>query len=398
MTVRKSPPSLRRHKPSKQGVVTLNGRDHYLGPWPDGQKKPPAEVRDAYDALVAEWLVNGRQNPTSAPPPLTVAELILQFWERYATVYYRHPDGSPTSEQSNYKQSLRPLRKLFGKIPAAEFSPLKLKAVRQTLIDAEVSRGVINQRVGRMKRLFKWAVAEELVPESVHRALLAVEGLKAGRSGAKETDRIEPVPDEHVDAVLPHLPGPVRAMVRVQRLTGMRPGEVAQMRGRDLDTAGEVWVYKPPRHKTAWRGKERVVLIGPKGQEVLRPFLKPADPEAYLFSPWEAREELFAAKRAARKTKVQPSQACRRKANPKRQPAAFYTRFTYASAVARACVKAGVPHWHPNQLRHSRATEVRGAFGLEAAQVVLGHARANVTEVYAERNLSLAARVVAETG
>jgi hypothetical protein len=74
------------------------------------------------------------------------------------------------------------------------FSPFKLKAVRRTLIDAEVSRGVINQRVGRMKRLFKRAVAEELVPESVHRALLAVEGLKVGGSEARETDRIEPVP------------------------------------------------------------------------------------------------------------------------------------------------------------------------------------------------------------
>lgn len=75
-----------------------------------------------------------------------------------------------------------------------------------------------------MMRLFKWAVAEELVPEPVHPARLAVEGLKTGRSEAKETDRIEPVPDEHVDAVLPHLPGPVRGMVRVQRLTGRRPG------------------------------------------------------------------------------------------------------------------------------------------------------------------------------
>ncbi|QJW94600.1 tyrosine-type recombinase/integrase [Frigoriglobus tundricola] len=397
MTPRKSPPALRRHKPSKQGVVTLNGRDHYLGYWPDGQKKAPSDLQAAYDALVAEWLANGRRPTVEAPPPLTIAELILQFWERYATVYYRHTDGTPTSEQENYKLSLRPLRKLFGKLPAAEFSPLKLKAVRQTLIAADVSRGVINQRIGRVKRLFKWAVAEELVGEPVHRALMAVEGLKAGRSEARETDRVEPVPDEHVDAVLPFLPTALSAMVRVQRLTGMRPGEAAQMRGRDLDTTGEVWVYKPARHKTTWRGKERVVLLGPKCREVLRPFLKP-DPDAYLFSPWDAREELFATKRAARKTKVQPSQICRRKAKPQRKPAAFYTRHTYASAVARACVKAGVAHWHPNQLRHSRATEVRGAFGLEAAQVVLGHARANVTEVYAERNLTLAARVAAETG
>ena len=49
--------------------------------------------------------------------------------------------------------------------------------------------------------------------------------------------------------------------------------------------------------------------------------------------------------------------------------------------------------WAPNQLRHTFATEVRKVHGLEAAQVLLGHARADVTQVYAERNLALAARV-----
>ena len=397
MNPRKSPPSLRRHKPSQQAVVTLNGRDYYLGCWPNKLKAAPPKIRDDYDALIAEWLVNGRQAVDTIAPPISVAELILQFWERYATIYYRHPDGSPTSEQDNYKLSLRPVRKLFGNLPACEFSPLKLKAVRQSLVDSSVSRGVINQRIGRIKRMFKWAVAEELIAESVYRALLTVDGLKAGRSTAREPDRVQPVPDEHVEAALPFLTTPLQTMIRVQRLTGMRPGEVAQMQGRCLDTSSEIWLYRPLRHKSAWRGKERIVLIGPKCQEMLLSFLK-TDPDAYLFSPLAGREEWFAAKRSVRKTKVQPSQKCRRKANPQRKPSEFYTRTTYASAIARACKKARVPHWHPNQLRHSRATEVRQIYGLEAAQVVLGHARANVTEVYAERNLALAARVVVETG
>ena len=63
-----------------------------------------------------------------------------------------------------------------------------------------------------------------------------------------------------------------------------------------------------------------------------------------------------------------------------------------------ACRKAGVPHWHPNQLRHLFATEVRQAYGLEAAQVLLGHSRADVTQVYAARDLGLAVRVAAEAG
>lgn len=57
-----------------------------------------------------------------------------------------------------------------------------------------------------------------------------------------------------------------------------------------------------------------------------------------------------------------------------------------------------IPHWFPLQLRHSRATEVRKAFGLEGAQVALGHANASVTEVYAERNLGLAIEIAKRTG
>jgi integrase len=397
MPERKSPPSLRRHKPKQRGVVTLNGRDHYLGHWPDGKRKPPADVQVAYDALIAEWLANGRRPIGEQAPALSVSELILRFWEQHAVKHYRHADGTPTGELDNFKHSLRPLRELFGRIPAEEFTPLKLKAVRQRMIDGGLSRKVINQHVGRVRRVFKWAVAEELVQEPIYRALMAVEGLKAGRSDARDTEPVGPVPDEHVERVLPFLLRPVRGLVRVQRLTGMRPGEAARMRACDIDTTGEVWLYRPERHKTAWRGKQRVIPIGPRAQHLLREYLKPKL-DAYLFSPRDARDEWFAAKRAARKTKVQPSQACRRKANPQRKPGEFYTRHAYDAAIARACVKAGVPRWHPNQLRHTRATEIRRAFGLEATQVTLGHAKADVTQVYAERDLRRAIEVASLTG
>jgi hypothetical protein len=92
---RKTPPTLRRHKPSKQSVVTLNGRDFYLGHWSDGQKQPPLDVRTAYDALIAEWLVNGRRPTTETPPAISVSELLRAFWDGHATLHYRHPDGTP---------------------------------------------------------------------------------------------------------------------------------------------------------------------------------------------------------------------------------------------------------------------------------------------------------------
>jgi site-specific recombinase XerC len=70
----------------------------------------------------------------------------------------------------------------------------------------------------------------------------------------------------------------------------------------------------------------------------------------------------------------------------------------YAQAIARACAKAGVPAWAPNRVRHSFATDVRAAHGLEAAQVLLGHSRADVTQIYAERDQTLAEQVAAAVG
>jgi site-specific recombinase XerC len=58
-------------------------------------------------------------------------------------------------------------------------------------------------------------------------------------------------------------------------------------------------------------------------------------------------------------------------------------------AVRRACHRARIETWHPNQLRHSAGTEIRKRYDLEAAQVVLGHSRADVTQVYAQRDQSL---------
>src|SRR5262249_23610652 len=153
--------------------------------------------------------------------------------------------------------------------------------------------------------------------------------------------------------------------------------------------SGQVWLYRPPHHKTAWRGRERVIALGPKAQAVIKPFLT-LDTSASLFSPRRALAERAAVLRAKRKTRVQPSPQNPRKSRPRRAPGERYTVTAYATAVRRACVKAGVPQWHPGQLRHNHATAVRKTYGLEAAQVALGHAQACITQVYAERDMALA--------
>jgi integrase len=178
----------------------------------------------------------------------------------------------------------------------------------------------------------------------------------------------------------------------------MRSGEVLTMRTCDLDTSGAVWEYIPGRHKTEHHGKHRRIFMGPRAQEILRPWLRP-DPAEYLFQPREAELERQAARARNRKTSVTPSQRVRtRKARPKRMPGDRYNPRVYARAVAKACERAGCPHWHPHQLRHSAATQIRREFGLDVARIVLGHSSPLVTEIYAEVDRDKALRVMEQIG
>jgi integrase len=221
---------------------------------------------------------------------------------------------------SEYQYSLKPLREMYGMTPADQFSPVALKAVRQRMVETGWSRGVVNARVARTKRAFRWCVSEGLVPVAVLQALETVDGLARGRTPARETEPIKPVPSAFVDAIRPHVRRQVWAMVDLQRLTGMRPGEVILMRACDLDTSGEVWMYRPQRHKLSYRGSDRTVALGPRAQHIVREFLRPQT-EAFLFSPADAERERLAAMRARRMSKVQPSQVCRKKRRPKKRRA-----------------------------------------------------------------------------
>lgn len=91
--------------------------------------------------------------------------------------------------------------------------PLALKAVRQDMVARGWSRKYTNSQVGHLLRIFKWAVAEELLPASVLHALAAVPGLRKGRTEAPDHEPIAPVPENVVDVTLSHLPPVVADMV-----------------------------------------------------------------------------------------------------------------------------------------------------------------------------------------
>jgi len=316
-----APPKYRRHKASGQAVVSIQGHDFYLGPW--NSKASKVE----YDRIISEWLAAGRQLPMAGDGgDLTIVEMLARY-KKFAVQHYRK-DGVVTREWENIQDAMEPLRRLYGRTPVRDFGPLALKAIQQEMIASGLSRGVINSRVGKLKRIFRWAVSEQLAPPTLVTGLQTVMGLQRGRTSARETAPVTPVDDRVVDKTLVQLPEVVAAMVRFQRLTGCRPGEVCILRPRDVDRSGDVWRYVPARHKMEHRDRSRVIFIGPKARAILAPYLL-RDADAYCFSPQDTDRKRKAKLRARRKTPVQPSQWDRSKPSPKRKPGGRYNTGSY---------------------------------------------------------------------
>lgn len=391
-----SVPSMRPLKAKGRMRVTLGGRTFYLGRMGD------PECEKNYEALVSLWIARGRpsrweETGIGAERAISLDELIWEYWQHAEQYYVK--DGKPTSEPGRIKEALRYARVTAGgTTPADSFGPILLSQARDAMVAAGLARVTVNGYVQRIRRCFRWGVAQELVSPSTLQALQALPGLRRGRTTARETEPVRPVPQEAIDAVLPRVSRQVAAMIQVQLLTGMRPGEVCIMRGCDIDQSGKVWLYRPHSHKTEHHGRQREILIGPRAQEIIRPFLAPS----YLFRADQAMAE-------AREAQKKPGKQRRKKrvAAPKRTPKAHYDRFSYARAISRAVRKHNkaantaeqkFDPWGPNRLRHNAATTVRREAGIEAARVILGHSSAVTSEIYAERDMGAAKRLLGRIG
>ena len=371
-----SKPSLVHHKPTGQARVRINGRDFYCGKF--GSPESLARYQELLAQHTAGTIPSQRRKPRASTPaprpigPLTVELLAAKYLTEHCAVHYRYPSGEPTQEVSEIRRYLQRLIDFTGRMPASEFGPKRLKEFRQTLIDAGLCRSLINQTIGRVRRVFKWAASEELLPVAVYQSLMTLQGLQAGRSAAVEHGPVLPVEWETVEKTLPFLTPPLRAVVLLQWHCGARGGELLSMRRCDVDTTGEIWTFIPARHKTSHRGKRRTILFGKEAQAVLTPFLDRKAGEQFLFCPRDVRRRDGIRER--------------------------YDSRSYAHSVRRACERAGVEHWHPHQLRHAYATRVRKLAGIEQARVLLGHSSAVTSELYAEMDLTAARAVVVALG
>lgn len=391
---RKNLPGYLLHKPTGQARVVIAGQTFYLG------KYGSPESRQMYQEILSEYLNNREELPLHLRKgtTVTVNELSKRFLA-YAKEYYQK-NGRTTVTYIRYDLALRALKELYGSTRITEFGPLALQRVRDAMIDTGIARRTVNDRFDCIRNVFRWAVANELCDESIHSALMKVKRLEKGRCRAHDNPPILAVPDDEIEKTLKFLLPVVADMVRVQRLTGCRPSEVCMMRAGDFDFSQKIWKFTPFEHKTEHHQKHRWIAVGFRAQEILKKYMdrNNDDPTAYLFCPEESVKILRKIQRKNRKSPVQPSQEDRRTEDPLRKPGKRYPVQSYRTAIQRACRKAGVPVWSPNQLRHKVGTDIRNEFGLDYAQAVLGHSSAATSEIYAQLNFEKAAEVIEKIG
>jgi len=326
----------------------------------------------AIEAAQRLWEDATRQHRDAPTTGITVDGLCSAYL-RHAAVYY-HGEGG---EAATCACACRMWREMYGSRPVSELVHTDMLAVRDALVRQGLARVTVNRYVGIIgNRILPWALDEGLIRASVKGELSQVMPLKRNRSEARETSPVRPVGDEAVSATLAHMMPNTADMVKVHRLTGMRPEEICAMRWSEIDTGRTPWVYRPADHKNGWRGQCRVILIGPKARAILERHRE----TAYPFSPVAAVYELMMQRR---ENAAQPSRTSRADPHARRKPRDHWDTCAYTKTIKAACRRANVDEWSANQLRHAFATEVRRAFGLEACRAVLGHSSGmRVTDRY----------------
>ena len=402
--IKYQPPKYSKIKVGKKqyAAVYVDGKTIYLGAYGS------PESRIAYSRFVAEY---NASKPSFLPrgepveeSNITVKELALAFLD-----YVKELCSAKEHRNTEYHHSrtvIKELLKLYGDgTLAGDFAPSCLKLVRQELIKSHrFCRGMVNKYTRHIIKIFDWGVENEYVHPNVHAILKAVKSLPEGYPGTFDNPEREDVPDDVIKRTLPFMPPTVAAMVKLQRLTGMRPSEVFNMRVGEIDRTSDpdLWYYKPPTHKTKKKTKiKKIVPLSQIEQKLIAPYLEGKTANQAVFSPAAAMAERYAERRANRKTKITPSQQARNdeRASKPRQYSEFYNRDSYRHAVNFAIAKGNkvlpedqqIPHWTPYQLRHAAATamEIKSK-GLDKAQALLGHKTVNMTRRYAHGQLVIA--------
>jgi len=361
--------------------VTLPGaekrKDYTLTmPFTGARIPADASISLAESAAWRLWENAARQIDAGHDAPAFTVNDLCDRWAAHAAKYY-----SGSNEATDCVSGLRLFREMFGRRPAEAMTHPDMIAYRNALVAKDYVRTTVNKYLGYAKRMFAWALDERLISAQLKAECTAISSIKPHRGSVREGKPVCAIDDATVEKTCREMPPSLADMVRVHRLCGARPDEMCGMAWELIEKRKRIWVYRPGNHKNKWRNKPRAIVLGPRAQAILAKYadvggVKVPGP-CYIFSPQLALVESY--------RRVIEGAKCHRR-NVKGSPRMVGLKWntnSYNKAVANAVekVKAKTPAkdrdkfpcWHPNQLRHTCATEVRRRFGIDAASAVLGH-------------------------
>ena len=322
-------PVPRLHKATGQAYVYYKGKMIYLGKY--GTKKAE-DGYWAWRATLGKRVAEG----------FKVNELI----ERY------EKENKLFTNDKHFMAAFKRELVQFFSLPCDDFGPLALRETRKMLASTGTrTADTVNAMTRTLLRAFRWGVSVQVVTLGTWQALDTVPSLKAHEVARKGKGR-GAVPQEIVDATMPHLYLHIQHAVTIQLMTGARPSEVLSIKKSRIEKTGAhgTWIYRPEHHKTEGKGKTRFLLLGPKAQAA---FIEQAalHPNTDWLFPSDAKD-------------------------------GHLTPNGYKKAVEAGAKLAGVPHWTTYQLRHLRLTQITTDHGLEVAAKVAGHSGTQMTQGY----------------
>lgn len=371
--------------------------------------------RKIANARYKNWLRNEWESSNAVRNPLdpsayTVNKLAAAYKQHARKLYTKN--GETTSHIDTVDIALDAMISMYDGRGVDDVGAPEVKRLVDGMVVGADRHGVnrarsiytVNGRLRIIKQAFKWARLYGLVSKETAFDVSLVPPLRAGRSEAKPARKVLPVPEDVLAATIGEATPTIRDMIRTLLITGMRPGELCAMRACDIERDGDVWIYRPVSHKTEHHGKERVILVGPQSQAILKPYIaRRTKLSEFVFLPAEAHRERLEMRGMP---KVMAYQLSRSTFKPGR----CFKHDTFHGQVARTCDRAfdadgakvkarDYSHrWHPHRLRHNAATRVREQFGIEAAKDLLGHSSLSTAMIYAEKSMDKMKEIARRAG
>ena len=324
----------------------------YLGQWSD-----PA-AHQQYNRLRRDWEAGKAidlAHPVagSAPAKITVAELFELYILANSHLWAQQPDGHSPNRQK-YKSALISLGD-FAYTSAAGWTGKTLRRWQaEKESEQRLARTTINAYTSAIKCVFAWGALNDYIPDTTNALITAVKPLQKGKSNAKETAPRSVVKLAVVKATLEHLAYTPRTIIELLIQTGARPGEICGMSMAEIEkTKKGVWLYRPTHHKNKKKGLDRIIVLGKRAQDILTAYIK--------------------------KEKIKSGYIFRDKKRPK---SPCYLSDALEEEIRVVCQREGIEKWSPYRIRHTIATRVAKTYGMDVAQLLLGHTSTATTSRY----------------